>query len=1134
MNGTAGILVDPKASLWVSAHAGSGKTRVLIDRVARLLLSGTPPDRILCLTFTKAAAAEMAMRLAQSLGTLTFAADTELTKRLGALGITEADPDLCARARTLFARALETPGGLKIQTIHAFCERLLGRFPIEAGIAPGFAVLDDRSSSELLARAQSLVLGDLAHRPSEAEQAQITLLAGLRSDFGLAQITRDLLALRRDRAGAGAPLTGLSASRDLATALGVEDGETVLDVEAAFLAGLPREMLQKAIPLLERSGTSDVERAEVFAAMLAGEAGRSRLMERYRDLFITKDGAGRGNLCAKAVQTRDPTLEPALRTEQQRVLSYCAQVRAVRAASIGKATLSIGLRVLTRYDTPKAEQAQLDYDDLVLATAALFSRTSAAWVLFKLDGGIDHILVDEAQDTNPLQWRIIAALAEEFFAGKGARERTRTIFAVGDEKQSIYRFQGADPAIFERMGTHFADKLDAMGAELHTPLMNLTRRSTRPILRVVDEIFSDPMLAKGLTSAGTPPHHALARDGQGGLVELWPTEKPIDSEAPVPWNVPLDFVHPQSPRARLAAKIATVIADWLKTGERLAAHDRAITPGDIMILVRRRDSFVDELIRALKLRHIPVAGSDRLKLTEHLAVMDLMALGAFAIMPEDDYALACLLKSPCFGVSEEVLFALAHGRKGILLDALRQTPMAETMDRIVTLGAQATPFSFYTECLGALGLRKKLVGRLGSDAEDPIDEFLRLALDYERLHPPRLQGFLHWLGAGEAEVKRDMDQGRDEVRVMTVHGAKGLEANIVFLPDTCAMPHQVHRPGFLNLAVPGTSRTAPLWCERSSEDPNAAAAARALEREAAESEHLRLLYVALTRARDRLYICGHEGKRGRLPTSWHALCEAALAKIGTQVTTACGEEGWRLDVPQTAAPDGRAANAQRDVRELGLPAHFLTSAPPEAPPGRPLSPSRLGNNEAAEHAPSPLGGDDALARFQRGRLIHKLLQFLPDRPASAWADLARKFLSQSRHKISDAAQADIADSVLRVMSDPVFAPLFAAGSRAEVPLAGRLALGGASRSIFGIVDRLTITRDRVLIIDYKTDRKPPPEIAAVPVAYRRQLAVYRALLGTLYPGHTVSCALLWTETPALMPFTASDLDATFAGLLASP
>jgi ATP-dependent helicase/nuclease subunit A len=1130
------ILVDPGVSLWVSAHAGAGKTRVLIDRVARLLIADTPPDRILCLTFTKAAAAEMAVRLAEALGALAFAAEDALIAKLAELGVDAPGPDLLRHARTLFARALETPGGLKIQTIHGFCERLLGRFPIEAGIAPGFAVLDERSAAALLEEAQRRTLGDIAHRAHPADLAQLEQLARLGQGSGLPEILRGLLTLRRDRAGvAGAGLDTSSAAQDLAAALGLDAEESEAQVEAAFLTALPLDFLRYAAPLLALSGANDQVCAEKLGAM--AETPGTDLLKRYCSAFVTQEGKPKKELCAKALRTRDPALDRNLRAEQARVLAYLARLKAVRAGAIAKAALSIGLRVIERYDSLKAEGAALDYDDLVLRTAQLFTRSSATWVLYKLDGGIDHILVDEAQDTNALQWRIITALADEFFAGEGARPRTRTVFAVGDEKQSIYRFQGSDPAIFERMQNYFEDKLEAAGAKLHTPLMNLTRRSAKPVLGFVDAVFADPELAARLSSVGTPPAHAAYRTAQAGLVELWPTEKPVAAEEPLPWDVPLDYLHPESPRARLARKIATVIAGWLEKGERLISQDRPITPGDIMILVRRRDAFVDEVIRALKRRQIPVAGSDRLSLTEHLAVMDLMALGQFAIMPADDLALACVLKSPVFALSEEALFTLAHGRAGTLYAALNASAdpklraIADSLCAFITLAHRATPFGFYTESLGARGLRSALVARLGADAQDPIDEFLRLALDYERLHPPSLQGFLHWLSEGQAEVKRDMDQGRDEVRVMTVHGAKGLESNILFLPDCCSMPHLTQRPGFFELAVTGAARTVPFWSARASDDPEPAAAARMAERIAAEGEHLRLLYVALTRARDRLYICGHETKQGLDAASWHALCARAMEKIGVRTMTAGGEEGFRIESAQTGLPDKRPSPQAGAAAAGARPAWFDHAPKSEPAPGHLLSPSRLGDEGPA--ILSPLAGLDS-ARFQRGRLIHRLLQFLPDRAPDARAKAAARFLAQSRHGLSPGAQHEIAEAALRVLADPGFALLFGPASRAEVPLAGHIALGGATRPIFGVVDRLAIAPGDIAIIDYKTDRHPPDDPAAVPPGYRRQLAVYRALLARLYPGRAIHCALLWTETPALMTLPPAALDAVLAELAEAP
>jgi ATP-dependent helicase/nuclease subunit A len=611
--------------------------------------------------------------------------------------------------------------------------------------------------------------------------------------------------------------------------------------------------------------------------------------------------------------------------------------------------------------------------------------------------------------------------------------------------------------------------------------------------------------------------------GQAGRVELWPTEKPLPVEQPVPWNVPLDFVPPESPRARLARKIAETIRLWLDSKEMLPSQDRAIRPGDILILVRRRDVFVDEVIRALKARTIPVAGTDRLALTQHIAVMDLMALARFVLLPEDDLTLATVLKSPFFGLTDEDLFALAHGREGSLWRALAESQAAvhARLADLVALAQHETPFEFFARVLGALGGRTQLVARLGSDAEDPIDEFLRVALEFERLHPPALQSFLFWLEAGETEVKRDMDQGRDEVRVMTVHGAKGLEAPIVILPDTCAMPHRIQRPAFL--PVGGI----PVWSQRKGDDPAPLAAARDTQSRAAEAEHLRLLYVALTRARDRLYICGHETSRGRDAASWHALAEAAMQRIGTPAGTAPGETILRLETPQEAPPDGRPAEHEAEALQGPRPAWLRTPAKPEPPARRTVSPSSLGEDGVA--APPVLSprqtGPDERTRFARGRLIHRLLQTLPGLDPAGRAEVAQRFLALPRHGLSIEDQAEIADRVLQVLDRPDFAPLFAPGSRAEVPVVGRVALTTGSVPVFGIIDRLAVSPAEVLIIDYKTNRPPPARLADVPAAYLRQMAAYGALLAQVYPGRAVRCALLWTETLTLTALPPADLTA---------
>ena len=1129
MSTSAHRAADPARSAWVSANAGSGKTRVLVDRIARLLLAGAPPERLLCLTFTKAAASEMASRLAARLGAWALMSDGDLAEALTKLGHPLEGASL-ASARRLFARALETPGGLKIQTIHAFCERLLGRFPEEAGVPVEFAVADDRSAGELLRAAQDDVLTEVTQgRDAEAARS-LARLASMSDENGFEEILRatlskrDVLRRMQNAETGAAKWTIAKESRfAVARAAGVGPNDTEDMVKREFIARLDEPALRQAARALTEGTVKDRERGRVLAEFLARPpTTRADHIEDYTCAFLTNDDKPRASVITNGLARKHPAVEETLRAEQQRVVALVEHLRAVRCVEMTLAILLLAGRVFARYEDAKRRRALLDYDDLIERAALLLGRAGAAeWVLYKLDGGLDHILIDEAQDTSPAQWNLVARLAEEFFVGAGARPGLRTIFAVGDEKQSIFSFQGADPTEFEKMRAMFAQKAkDADLAWDDCPLID-SYRSVEPVLALVDRVFSDEARANALAPGARKVRHTVKRIGQAGLVELWSTEKPDPKEKPDPWTVPVDFVSPSSPVARLARRVCALI-ERLIGGERLLSQDRPIRAGDILVLVQRRGDFVEELIRLLKQRGVPVAGADRLFLLNHIAVMDLMALADFALMPEDDLTLATVLRSPLGGLGDAALLDLTQQPGTRLWDKLRDSAHAEVrafLEIALARAALVTPYAFFADLLSERGARKKLVRRLGPDANDPIDEFLRLALDYERLNPPSLQGFLSWLRRDTGEIKRDMDPGQNEVRVMTVHGAKGLEAPVVILPDTCAVPYQAYRAGFVD--VPGDEdRLVPLWSRGAKHDPPPLTRASGLALARAEAEHLRLLYVALTRARDRLYVCGYETSRGRPDMGWHKLVEDAMKDWAEKVS----DDVWRLQSAQEREPDGgHIVEASRETPLL--PAWAL--APPAREAARPtLSPSALSGPGAMEPPVRAPGRDDQTARFRRGRLIHRLLETLPALTADRREAAARRFLESSVYGVSAAEQDDILASALRVLNDPAFAPVFAPGSRAEAAVIGRI---GHER-IYGIVDRLAVTATEVLIVDYKTNRPPAQRAEDVPLLYLRQMAAYRAVLQDIYPGRQVAAALLWTETPLLMTLPDATMDGALATL----
>jgi ATP-dependent helicase/nuclease subunit A len=1128
---------DGRSSVWVAASAGTGKTKVLTDRVLNLMLGGSPPGRILCLTFTKAAAAEMANRINDRLSLWTTLADGALAQELVGLTGTLPDQTVMEHARRLFARVLDTPGGMKIVTIHAFCQSLLRRFPIEAEIAPQFEVMDERSSNELLNESREAVLA--AARSGDAALAE-----------ALGEVTRYLveqsfsellvtLAQERPRLRRifddGGPARCVERLRAM---LEIPPGTTV----ATILAGACDEAafdgtgLRRATDtLMASAATTDRQRGECLAGWLAAPTDRIARLDAYVAAYLTAEGNVRGTLVTRKVAAANPAVLAALAAEAARLERLIAARGACALFQATAAMLALAAALLTAYERLKTLHAQLDYDDLILKTCDLLNRPGvAAWVLFKLDGGLDHILVDEAQDTNPEQWQVVAALAEEFFSGSGARDAERTIFAVGDAKQSIYSFQRADPREFQRMREHFRARVETASEHpgewrWREVTLDISFRSTAAVLACVDAVFARDEARAGVALDGAALRHVAERRGHAGRVELWPAVEPDPVEPPAPWQAP-DAQHRfRDPSSRLAAAIAARIRHWIDNGERLPSRGRRVRAGDIMVLVRRRGRFVEALVRALKNRGVAVAGIDRMVLTEQLAVEDLVALGRFLLLPDDDLTLATVLKSPLYGVDEDTLFTLAWGRGArSLWDALRDDPglgdVAAELSSLLGRADFVAPYELFADILSARGGRREALGRLGPEAADPLDELLALALAYERSHIPSLQGFLHWLETGAVEIKSDLDQrGRDEVRVMTVHGAKGLQAPIVFLPDTLQMPAEP-------LRLLWTADGLPLWSARKDLDAPAARAARQAAVQRRDEEYRRLLYVAMTRAEDRLYICGWRTRRPAPAGNWYDLAAAGLAAHAETVeldfAPLIGADGWaggglRLDQPQTVAarPDARASGRPAEVAEL--PAWARSPPPPEPAPPRPLAPSRPVFAEPA--ARSPLGLLAATrdgAGFKRGLIVHRLLQILPELGPERRRAAAERFLARPVHRLEAAEQSAIADEILAILDEPRLAALFGPNSQAEVPIVGLV----GDYAISGQIDRLVVGADEILIVDYKTLRPMPASDAAVPPAYLSQLSAYRAAIAQIYPGRRVECALLWTDGPHLMPISPALLD----------
>ncbi len=1121
---------DPDGSAFVTANAGTGKTWTLVARVARLLLRGADPAAILCVTYTKAAAAEMQGRLFERLGQWAVATDKALKIALDELA--EPVGDL-ARARRLFALALETPGGLKIQTIHAFCETLLKRFPLEAGVSPTFQVLEDAEAQIVAAHARDRLAGIALDGPEAA-------IGRAYGHFSMVLDFRRFNEMFADFAARRAAIAAYAANPDWPADVWRRcDFDQPVDPEAlerAAVAAVDWTAWRSAAEaLLTSTALSDVKRGQAMARLdeLSDFAA-------VWAVFATADGAAP----LKSVGTKqvDVGVRAWLEAEQTRLAEVLGQVRGACVARDTCYAITLAAAYAAIYAVEKSAIGALDFADLIAAVRRLLTeRADGAWVLYKLDGGIDHVLLDEAQDTAPEQWDILRDLTGEFFAGAGRPRKAgapeRTLFVVGDEKQSIYSFQGARPERFDAETRRYRARIEGAGRPFVSVPLEESRRSTPGVLAFVDAVFADPYAAAGLGPSGSTHHRSLRDDEMFGAVDIWPESESDLADAVDEWWTPVDVRAGETGTKKLAGRIArtikAMIDDRVAVYEKETKANRPAAAGDFLVLVRRRSVLFHEIIRALKRASVPVGGADRLALSEHIAFKDLMALGRFVRFPGDDLSLAALLRSPFCDVSEDSLFDLAHGRDGSLWAALCRRADARkewrtARDFLVWAGAEAAvrpPFDFFARVLSRLDahgctMRRRLLTRLGREAEDAIEAFLGEALGLERRRIHDLERFLDEMGRTDLVVKRETEEVQGEVRVMTAHGAKGLEAPIVILPDTTT---RATPQGSLLLE---TGDGGFLWSPRKADDCPASADARALREKAVEQESMRLLYVAMTRARDRLIICGAKpgGLRDR---SWYEVVNRAreLSAILDRSRVIEGEDGaFRFGDDPLSAPARSVSQGELPL----APAWAYRFAPPEPLAVRYASPSTFVDAEKGP-APSPLAERDGLGRFRRGILIHRLLQLLPDLAADRRGGAAASLLARELD-LTDSQREEMAAAALGVLNDHRFAAVFGPGSRPESAIAGGAGTLPKDLAISGRIDRLLVEPERVLVVDFKTNRPAPERIEDADPAYLTQMALYVAVLAEVFPGRAIEAAIVWTDGPKLMPIPEKMVRETLAGI----
>jgi len=1082
---------DPSKSVWVEASAGSGKTKVLSDRVLRLLLEGANPSHLLCLTYTKAAASEMNNRILEKLAQWAVINDNELIKELQKL---PADTNLIAQARRLFALVLDTPDGIKIQTIHSFCQEILKRFPLEAKISPYFEVMDDRETQETLAQIKQDILTDI---PANLVSSLNYLTANC-SEYSFPKILSSITDNCNMLESYFSSFPDFNqAIKHISSVLHTPEDYTISSVLQQFWKDLPRDALQKLLKALE-AGTQNSQKtsSQLFQAIVSQD------FDTYCSIMLTKENAPQKNFLVKKSQEMFPEAIQIYHDECARLISCIQLLRCINLRDSTTAVLTLAREIIERYQQAKIFKSKMDYNDLISKTSQLLHSPQVAdWVLYKLDGGIDHILIDEAQDTSPEQWSIIQALSQEFFSGSGSKSLSPTVFVVGDRKQSIYSFQGANVDEFEKMHDYFASSTP----NFQTINMEVSFRSTAAVLDLVNTVFTTSSAVKGVVSSHQNINHIPSRIGECGHVELWELTYPQSNNTSDDiWLPPVERITAQSASSVLAQKIAELIRHKVNSRE-LKADGTPLRYSDFLILIQRRNSFAEEIVRACKNANVNITGIDKLKLNEQIVVMDLMSAARFVLLPDDDLNLCCLLKSPLFGLNDDDLFNLCYKRGDYSVwHQLQQNPAFvqtyQTLQELYNISNDIRPFEFFSYILNDLHGRRKFITRLNVECEDAIDEFINLTLSFEQDHIPTLQTFIEWMQSDDMEIKRSLEQNDlDAVRLMTVHGSKGLQSPVVILPDTVRFKNVKQEAGWLK---DEHSLFYPLGKDYYDEK---CVQMQTIQQNSVTEEYNRLLYVAMTRAGEQLYICGYTSKNSPNEKSWYEICKQSLSKISN--TSSDHALVYHLE---SLNPPTKNEKTSTIKNHLTAPSWINTYPQEETPLSRPLTPSHLDDKKTP--AISPLSSVDNSLLYIRGNLIHKLLQFLPDHPPADREKLIRTYITHQGSDFSPQEQEKIIHEVLNLISSPAFAHLFSSNSLQEVSVMGKV----DNQIISGKIDRLVILPEEVIIIDYKTNRPAAQNLNEVPVNYIKQLQAYKKLISEIYPDKKITSCILWTNTAQIM------------------
>ncbi|NEV49657.1 DNA helicase UvrD [Wolbachia pipientis] len=1070
--------INPNFSVWVNASAGTGKTKILIDRVLRLLLENK--RNILCLTFTNAAANEMENRVHSILSKWAICSESVLIADLEQLDFfpmypylssqcsTRENKDYLTRTRRLFSE-LENLG-LTIQTIHAFCYKLISNFPIEAGIAPNCTL---NECKEL----HSIIFNKVLH--NETVQDDINLIATEIDENKLRDLLYTLCIKRSISENDSEYIKDKLSAPDEIHDLQSETTEHIKRLAEILSEGSKRDqsyseiLYSTVIPVLDTG--IQKKRTSVSYSDDTGMERKDTRIEDLAKVFLKSESHEKksiSSIATKSTLEKFRDAEQIIESVQNVVFTHIKDMNSYQIFRRTSSLLGIFKVYVDLYSSEKSKNALLDYNDIIgLAKNLLSNPNYKDWILFNLDQKIDHILVDEAQDNSISQWKIITNLCDEFFAGN---DEKRTLFVVGDVKQSIYRFQGANPHLFNYMQQYFHTKTG--GRDWISCQLEKSFRSTPEVLMLVDRIFNN--FRAEISFNDNEIKHVPHRENDQGYIEIWPALPKCKEKEQRALQIHLTCKEGYTIADRLLAQaIAHKIHNWLNEGRILVAKDRHIEPRDIVILVRQRNVLVDYIISELKKANVPVVGRDYFRIMDYIAVQDLIALAEFLLLQANNLALANALKSPLFNFTEDDLFNIAYNRKEQSLWERLQDyhgVIYSELNYLINLSRIESPLTLFTHILRTG--KKKFAARLGLECFEVLDEFMNLVLQFEN---PSLQAFVQWIKENNPEIKNDMQSECNAVRIMTIHKSKGLQAPIVFLVDTNTVPRNSK-----SIIFDGTE--VPFWCGKNN---NAYCDQVKREKKLEDyNEYLRLLYVALTRAEDELYILSKEPvQKG----SWYDLItqygepyekkQAYLQPIFKEkVEVLCVNANY---------PYIYKKRDYFDVPVISLPPNLSMS----------FQCLTLGSSEKEGAEWIPVSSTGMTDGYTRGLIIHSILQYMPKIEKEGRKNWVRKYLDN----INTSEDKDEIYSKILAFNEK-YGYLFDLGGKSEITLSGII----NGEPVLVRLDMLCITQDKAIIIDYKSHRNVSVSLLN---EIKKQMLTYKTLVQEIYPNKQVECMVIWVE-----------------------